>query len=69
MGIPSYFSYIVKRHSNIIKKLSSATIQINNLYLDCNSIIYDVVRNLDYKKNVERETDAIVESVLAASDV
>ena len=68
MGIPSYFSYIVKRHSNIIKKLSSATIQINNLYLDCNSIIYDVVRNLDYKKNVERETDAIVESVCEKID-
>jgi 5'-3' exonuclease len=68
MGIPSYFSYIVKRHSNIIKKLSSATIQINNLYLDCNSIIYDVVRNLDYKKNFERETDAIVESVCEKID-
>jgi 5'-3' exonuclease len=40
MGIPSYFSYIVKNHANIIKKISDYTIQVNNLYLDCNSIIY-----------------------------
>jgi hypothetical protein len=50
MGIPSYFSYIVKNHSNIIKKLTANTIQVNNLYLDCNSIIYDAVHNIDFSK-------------------
>ena len=68
MGIPSYFSYIVKKHSKIIKKFSSATIQINNLYLDCNSIIYDVVRSVDYKKHADRETEVIVESVCEKID-
>ena len=48
MGIPSYFSYIVKNHSNIIRKLSSNTIHVDNLYLDCNSIIYDIVHNIDF---------------------
>jgi len=43
MGIPSYFSYIVKNHPEIIKKLSTSNLNIHNLYLDCNSIIYDVV--------------------------
>jgi 5'-3' exonuclease len=43
MGIPFYFSYIVKNHSEIIKKLN---IKTNNFFLDCNSIIYDVVNVL-----------------------
>lgn len=46
MGIPSYFSYIVKNHTNIIKKFDKDSIQVDNLYLDCNSIIYDAVRSL-----------------------
>ena len=52
MGIPSYFSYIIKNHSNIIRKLGSHTQSsggpfiVNNLYMDCNSIIYDVVRRI-----------------------
>ena len=46
MGIPSYFSYIVKNHPNIIKKIENYSFKINNLYLDSNSIIYDVVNSL-----------------------
>ena len=57
MGIPSYFSYIIRNHKKIIKKLDILTnstktdtnIRINNLYLDCNSIIYDSLKN----KNLE----------------
>ena len=48
MGIPSYFSHIVKNHRDIIKKINNS-IKINNLYLDCNSIIYDAVRTIEYK--------------------
>lgn len=48
MGIPSYFSYIVKNHPNIIKKLDTL-VQINNFYLDSNSIIYDELRQLSHK--------------------
>ena len=47
MGIPSYFSYIVKNHRNIIKVFNKKTFQINNLYLDCNSIVYDSIREID----------------------
>ena len=63
MGIPSYFSYIVKNHANIIKKLSAHTIQVNNLYLDCNSIIYDAVRNIDFSKLLESDVDTIIKAV------
>ena len=43
MGIPSYFAYIVRSHRSIIKKLVIApdSPKINNLYLDCNSFIYE----------------------------
>ena len=41
MGIPSYFSYIVKNHPEIIQMFVSGEFPIDNLYMDCNSIIYD----------------------------
>ena len=45
MGIPSYFSYIIKNHPDIIKKLNRLG-DIDNFYLDSNSIIYDCLRKL-----------------------
>jgi 5'-3' exonuclease len=41
MGIPSYFSYIVKNHPEILQKYMSGSMLMHNLYMDCNSIIYD----------------------------
>ena len=43
MGIPSYFSNIVKRHKTIIKQLAGLP-RIHNLYMDTNGLIYDAVR-------------------------
>jgi 5'-3' exoribonuclease 1 len=43
MGIPSYFSYIIRKHPYIITRLQQA----DNLYLDSNSIIYDMVASLE----------------------
>lgn len=43
MGIPSYFSNIVKHHKSIIKKLIGLP-RIHNLYMDTNGLIYDAVR-------------------------
>ena len=63
MGIPSYFSYIVKNHANVIKKVEEYKIPINNLYLDCNSIIYDAVHNIDFTKLLESDIDTIIKSV------
>jgi len=52
MGIPSYFSYIIKNHSTILKKFinnneKSNNHNIHNFYLDCNSIIYDVIHSTE----------------------
>jgi len=47
MGIPSYFSYIVRNHRSIIKKFNlTDSPKINNLYLDCNSFIYEAHHHL-----------------------
>ncbi len=46
MGIPSYFSYIIKNHKLIITKLFHHP---SNLYLDSNSIIYDAAKQLNYQ--------------------
>ena len=48
MGIPSYFSYIIKNHPDIIKKLIKLG-DIDNLYLDSNSIIYDCLRQIAHE--------------------
>ena len=41
MGIPYYFSYLIKNHNLIISKLQFLNNNIHNLFLDCNSLIYD----------------------------
>ena len=51
MGIPSYFSYIIKNHSNIIRDLqyhqNVVKTAFSYLYMDCNSIIYDAFRTIE----------------------
>ena len=64
MGIPSYFSYIVKNHIEIIKKYVKNLLKVDNLYLDCNSIVYDAVRNIDFAKLTETANKAIIQSVI-----
>jgi 5'-3' exonuclease len=69
MGIPSYFSYIVKNHPNIIKKYFKDVLKVDNLYLDCNSIIYDAYSKMtfDPKSNGMDETigKSIIRQVIA----
>ena len=61
MGIPSYFSYILKKHGNIIARLNC---KINNLYLDSNSIIYDSLRQLEGNHNFEKRLiDAVCSKI------
>ena len=73
MGVPYYFLHIIKKYPNIIKKIQN--LNIHNLYLDSNSIIYDVYNSLNsndyeslelyindiYKKVCKRIDELIIE--------
>ena len=45
MGIPSYFFQLMKRHKQVVSSLNTSE-KVDNLYLDSNSIIYDVVYSI-----------------------
>lgn len=80
MGIPSYFSYIVKNHPEIIRRFtkdfqlnllsnddnnSDGEFIVNNLYLDCNSIIYDAVHNTKFSEITSDSSKVIISKVIA----
>ena len=70
MGIPSYFSHIVKEYRHIIKDMKSIR-QVNNFYLDSNSLIYDAVKNnptYDKTKHKEYENE-LMKMVCAKIDL
>lgn len=52
MGIPSYFSHIIKNYANIVRSFSFFLNQthFHHLYMDCNSIVYDSVYFLQNSK-------------------
>ena len=56
MGIPSYFVHLVRNHRSIIKTYDRTSIKIDNLYLDCNSLIYNALNNIVYKNDHDFET-------------
>ena len=64
MGIPSYFSFIVKNYPHIIKKYTKDVLNVDNLYLDCNSIIYDAYNRMEFDKLTETVTVSIIKQVI-----
>jgi 5'-3' exonuclease len=72
MGIPSYFSHIIKNHSQIIKKKWNGIV-FERLYMDCNSILYDsyyeLYKNHDNNNKTEDEFyQSILEKTVAKID-
>ena len=75
MGIPSYFSYIVKNHPEIIRLFTNEKKEticeddpefiINNLYLDSNSIIYDAVHNTKFSEITSDSSQIIISKVIS----
>ena len=67
MGIPSYFSYIIKNYANIIRKFEKCE-KFDHLFMDCNSIVYDAYNRLEksVKENPQQPvpTPAVIEKWL-----
>jgi 5'-3' exoribonuclease 1 len=63
MGIPSYFSYIIRNHPKIISKFKTS--KVDNFYLDSNSIIYDMAHTLKLStyQNVYDYETALIKGV------
>jgi 5'-3' exonuclease len=63
MGIPSYFSHIIKNHSAIIKKGNQINgIKFERLYMDCNSILYDSYYDIFSNKTNTSENKEILKT-------
>jgi len=62
MGIPYYFSYLIQTHNKIINKLQNIN-NIDNLFLDSNSIIYDSI-NFDNFENKSQFENFIIQNVI-----
>ena len=60
MGIPCYFTNIIRKYNNIMFKKDNSMVRIDNFYLDSNSIIYDAIRKCDitlpdFEKQIQNE--------------
>ena len=63
MGIPSYFSYIIQNHTDVLCKYKQLnTAQFSRLYMDCNSILYDIWYNEINLKEDNIENEIIVQT-------
>ena len=67
MGIPSYFSHIIRNYSNIIRGLKyfhETSYQFQHLFMDCNSIIYDAVHSIEQTDDFSQYEDEIIFNVI-----
>ena len=67
MGIPSYFSYVIKHHKKIIKRMQGIPCPL--LLVDANSLIYDVIhegRHTNIKEGVFQKVLALIQKTKAA---
>ena len=66
MGIPSYFSNLIRQYPHIIKKLIKNDLKVHNFFLDANSIVYDCVRSINFEENMnETIYQKIIHGVIA----
>ena len=68
MGIPAYFSQIIRDFPQIFIEYIKNEIQINNLYLDCNGIIYDQIIHCSKDKDIDNFENELIEKTCKKID-
>jgi len=69
MGVPKYFSYVIRNHPHILRnKRQMKDVKIDSLYMDCNSIIYDSIHEEEDKTGEEVTEEWVIEAVLKKID-
>jgi len=72
MGIPSYFSHIIRNFSNIIRNLhyfkKNASQSFDHIMMDCNSIVYDSFHSRPDDISNEDIEDYIIKNVIKQID-
>lgn len=63
MGIPRYFSYILKNYPAILRKFAQCE-KIQHLLIDSNSIVYDVFHRLDAEDQLRFLSQDAIESII-----
>lgn len=64
MGIPYYFKYLTKKHTQVLSSTNPLkTTQVDYLLMDCNSIVYDSVRLLQ-NASQEVTNETVIDQVL-----
>jgi len=66
MGIPSYFSMLMRRHKAVLRAHKGET--ATNLCLDSNSIVYDMVRKMEPNKDPAAFEAALIAAVCKQID-
>ena len=72
MGIPSYFSHIIQTHKKILNDYAYIIrndIQFNRLYMDCNSILYDVFHNTDQSCSIDVLYKTIIQNTIKKIEI
>jgi len=65
MGIPSYFVHLVRKYRDVLKPVTALPGGIDNLYMDCNSLIYDALRHLEKNGQVQASYEPIISAIVA----
>lgn len=61
MGIPSYYTYLIKNHGKILEKFAGSP---EHFYLDANSIIYDVVNSFPFEPFGKNDDEEICRTII-----
>ena len=63
MGIPSYFSHVIRKYAKIVRSFSANKVQIHHLKMDCNSIIYDTFYKMEGQFSETRLINEVIVNI------